>query len=50
MGFHADQEAVRVLGKAINFARLGMAALAGQEATLTAARIVDAPPQAVTPE
>ena len=27
MGFHADQEAARILGKAINYARLGEAAL-----------------------
>jgi len=27
MGFHADQEAVRILGKSINFSRLGQAAL-----------------------
>jgi nitrite reductase (cytochrome c-552) len=30
MGFHADQEAVRILGKAINYARLGQAALRGE--------------------
>ena len=30
MGFHADQEAARVLGNAINFARLGQAALRGE--------------------
>ena len=29
MGFHADQEAVRILGNSINFSRLGQAALAG---------------------
>lgn len=29
MGFHADQEAVRILGKAINFARIGQIALTG---------------------
>ena len=29
MGFHADQEAVRILGKSINFSRLGMKELAG---------------------
>jgi nitrite reductase (cytochrome c-552) len=40
MGFHADQEAVRILGNAINFSRLGQAALRGEavpEAPLTAA-------------
>ena len=29
MGFHADQEAVRILGNSINFSRLGIAALHG---------------------
>jgi nitrite reductase (cytochrome c-552) len=40
MGFHADQEAVRILGNAINFSRLGQAALRGEavpEAPLAAA-------------
>jgi nitrite reductase (cytochrome c-552) len=31
MGFHADQEAVRILANAINFARLGEAALRGED-------------------
>jgi nitrite reductase (cytochrome c-552) len=30
MGFHADQEAVRILGNAVNYARLGQAALRGE--------------------
>jgi len=30
MGFHADQEAARVLGLAINYARLGVVALYGE--------------------
>ncbi|HEU4699202.1 MAG TPA: ammonia-forming cytochrome c nitrite reductase subunit c552 [Gemmatimonadales bacterium] len=30
MGFHADQEAVRILADAVNFARLGEAALRGE--------------------
>jgi nitrite reductase (cytochrome c-552) len=30
MGFHADQEAVRILGNSVNFSRLGMAALRGE--------------------
>jgi nitrite reductase (cytochrome c-552) len=30
MGFHADQEAVRILGNSINFSRLGEAALRGE--------------------
>ena len=29
MGFHADQEAVRILGNSINFSRLGQGALRG---------------------
>jgi nitrite reductase (cytochrome c-552) len=40
MGFHADQEAVRILGNSINFSRLGLAALRGErvpEAPLAAA-------------
>jgi nitrite reductase (cytochrome c-552) len=31
MGFHADQEAVRILGNAVNYARLGQAALRGEK-------------------
>ena len=31
MGFHADQEAVRILGNSINFSRLGVAALRGDD-------------------
>jgi nitrite reductase (cytochrome c-552) len=30
MGFHADQEAVRILGNSINYSRLGLAALRGE--------------------
>jgi nitrite reductase (cytochrome c-552) len=40
MGFHADQEAVRILGNSVNFSRLGQAALHGEavpEAPLDAA-------------
>ena len=40
MGFHVDQEAVRILGNSINFSRLGQAALRGDrvpEAPLEAA-------------
>ena len=40
MGFHADQEAVRILSNSINFSRLGQAALRGEpvpEAPLDAA-------------
>jgi nitrite reductase (cytochrome c-552) len=36
MGFHADQEAARILGNSINFSRLGQAALRGE-------RVPDAP-------
>lgn len=49
MGFHADQEAVRILGKAIDFARLGMAAVYGRELPGTAPAQRDAPEQTVTP-
>ena len=35
MGFHADQEAVRILGKAIDFARRGQLALDGKQALET---------------
>jgi nitrite reductase (cytochrome c-552) len=31
MGFHADQESGRILGKAVNYARLGMMSLSRQE-------------------
>jgi nitrite reductase (cytochrome c-552) len=31
MGFHADQEAVRILGNSINFSRVGLAALRGDD-------------------
>jgi nitrite reductase (cytochrome c-552) len=30
MGFHADQEAIPILGNSINFSRLGQAALRGE--------------------
>jgi hypothetical protein len=30
MGFHADQEAARILGRAIDYARRGQIALAGR--------------------
>ena len=48
MGFHADQEALRVLGKAINYARLGQAALYGAPLPPTTPAL-PAPPQTVTP-
>ena len=47
MGFHADQESVRVLARAINYARLGMAAVHGTPLQETEVRI--APPQTVAP-
>lgn len=49
MGFHADQEAVRILGKAVNFARLGLAALYGRPLPETAPAARDAPEQTVSP-
>jgi nitrite reductase (cytochrome c-552) len=47
MGFHADQEAVRILGKSVNYSRLGMAVLYGAPLSDKAREI--APPQTVTP-
>jgi nitrite reductase (cytochrome c-552) len=48
MGFHADQEAMRVLGKAINYARLGQVAIYGAAlAPMHPDRTP--PPQVVTP-
>jgi nitrite reductase (cytochrome c-552) len=47
MGFHADQEAVRVLARAINFARLGLAVVLGHPLPETVPRTP--PPQTVTP-
>jgi nitrite reductase (cytochrome c-552) len=49
MGFHADQEATRVLGLSINYARLGTAALWDQELPLTEPSLLPAPPQTVVP-
>lgn len=48
MGFHADQEAARVLGNAMNHVRIGMAALHGDRVTITRSPI--RPPQLVTPD
>ena len=48
MGFHADQEAARVLGNALNFVRIGEAALRGQRVTITRSPV--RPAQLVTPE
>ena len=49
MGFHADQEAARVLGLSINYARLGMAALFGDAVPATASPLLPPPPQSVVP-
>jgi nitrite reductase (cytochrome c-552) len=52
MGFHADQEAVRILGKAVNFARLGQMALRGEEIPAAVGGSEGAvlrPPETVTP-
>jgi nitrite reductase (cytochrome c-552) len=44
MGFHAPQEAARILGESIDFARKGMMALAGQTATAAVASTPSATP------
>ncbi len=49
MGFHADQEAARVLGLAINYARLGSLALYGAEVPQSAPPLLPPPPQTVAP-
>ncbi len=49
MGFHADQEAARVLALSINYARLGTAALAGEHVPRVAAPLLPPPPQTVVP-
>lgn len=50
MGFHADQEAARILANAINYARLGQASLReGQGAPTRTTIQPPAPPQTVTP-
>lgn len=48
MGFHADQEAARVLALAINYARLGQAALRGEKLP-ELPRPKAPPPQVVSP-
>jgi nitrite reductase (cytochrome c-552) len=47
MGFHADQEAARVLGNAMNHVRIGEAALRGERVTITRSPV--RPAQLVTP-
>lgn len=49
MGFHADQEAMRVLGLSINYARLGLAALTGEEVPDGASPLLPPPPPTVVP-
>ena len=49
MGFHADQEAVRILGKAIDYARLGLSALYGRPLPETRTEPRSAPHQTVSP-
>lgn len=49
MGFHADQEAVRILGRAIDFARRGTAAILGAPLPATPPGLDSPPPQTVTP-
>ena len=49
MGFHADQEAARILGNAINYARLGQAAVAGLILPETPQGLTTPPAQTVTP-
>ena len=48
MGFHADQEAMRILAKSINYARLGQMELSGVPVPATAPAL-PAPPQTVSP-
>ena len=49
MGFHADQEAARILGLSINYARLGTVALFGDELPEVAPPLLPPPPQTVVP-
>ncbi|HSL84813.1 MAG TPA: ammonia-forming cytochrome c nitrite reductase subunit c552, partial [Thermoanaerobaculia bacterium] len=49
MGFHAPQEAARTLGLAINYARLGTAALFGDELPPADPPLLPPPPQTVAP-
>jgi nitrite reductase (cytochrome c-552) len=49
MGFHADQEAMRVLGLSINYARLGTQALSSREVPDPAPPLLPSPPQTVVP-
>ncbi|MFW6089813.1 MAG: ammonia-forming cytochrome c nitrite reductase subunit c552 [Gemmatimonadota bacterium] len=49
MGFHADQEAMRVLALSINYARLGTEALFGDEPPDAEPELLESPPPAVVP-
>ncbi len=49
MGFHAPQEAVRILGNAVNLARIGHAALRGEELAETQSDLRPAAEQNVSP-
>ena len=49
MGFHADQEAARVLGLSINYARLGLAALYALRLEPRSQPLIPPPPQTVAP-
>lgn len=49
MGFHAPQEAVRILGNAINYARIGHAALRGEELAETQSALEPPAEQTVSP-
>jgi len=49
MGFHADQEAMRVLGLSINYARLGTEALFGDEPPDAEPALIASPPATVVP-
>ena len=49
MGFHADQEAVRVLAKSIDYSRRGQMALRGQEPPPVTNPAHDAKPQSAAP-
>lgn len=49
MGFHADQEAARVLGLSINYARLGTEALFGDGPPDADPELIASPPATVVP-
>ena len=49
MGFHAPQEAMRILGHAVNYARIGWAALAGETLPETRTPLRPPPEQTVAP-